>query len=199
MDDVIFEEFKGTGNMEIHLDRKLVDKRVFPAIDIQKSGTRKEELLLLREDLNRVWVLRKVLNPLSPVEAMELLLDKMGKTKSNAEFLNAMQKMGYWTDATATRRMSEAVSTGADRWTERAAASCCILHSGILGRLRGSSVRRRTICPQFLSSITSFSSSRCATRSSVSRCSASRSRARCVGGVTMRRTSASISRAVSSA
>jgi transcription termination factor Rho len=94
MDDVIFEEFKGTGNMEIHLDRKLVDKRVFPAIDIQKSGTRKEELLLLREDLNRVWVLRKVLNPLSPVEAMELLLDKMGKTKSNAEFLNAMQKMG---------------------------------------------------------------------------------------------------------
>jgi transcription termination factor Rho len=94
MDDVIFEEFKGTGNMEIHLDRKLVDKRVFPAIDIQKSGTRKEELLLAREDLNRVWVLRKVLNPLSPVEAMELLLDKMSKTKSNAEFLAAMQKMG---------------------------------------------------------------------------------------------------------
>jgi len=94
MDDVIFEEFKGTGNMEIHLDRKLVDKRVFPAIDIQKSGTRKEELLLAREDLNRVWVLRKVLTPLSPVEAMELLLDKMSKTKSNAEFLNAMQKMG---------------------------------------------------------------------------------------------------------
>ncbi len=94
LDDVIFEEFKGTGNMEIHLDRKLVDKRVFPAIDIQKSGTRKEELLLAREDLNRVWVLRKVLNPLSPVEAMELLLDKMSKTKSNAEFLNAMQKMG---------------------------------------------------------------------------------------------------------
>jgi len=80
--------------MEIHLDRKLVDKRVFPAIDIQKSGTRKEELLLAREDLNRVWVLRKVLTPLSPVEAMELLLDKMSKTKSNAEFLNAMQKMG---------------------------------------------------------------------------------------------------------
>jgi transcription termination factor Rho len=94
MDDVIFEEFKGTGNMEIHLDRKLVDKRVFPAIDIQKSGTRKEELLLPREDLNRVWVLRKVLNPLSPVEAMELLLDKMSKTKSNADFLSAMQKMG---------------------------------------------------------------------------------------------------------
>ena len=94
MDDVIFEEFKGTGNMEIHLDRKLVDKRVFPAIDIQKSGTRKEELLLKKEDLNRVWVLRKVLNPLSSVEAMELLLDKMGKTKSNADFLAQMQKMG---------------------------------------------------------------------------------------------------------
>jgi transcription termination factor Rho len=94
MDDVIFEEFKGTGNMEIHLDRKLVDKRVFPAIDIIKSGTRKEELLLSKEDLNRVWVLRKVLNPLSPVEAMELLLDKMSKTKNNAEFLNAMQRMG---------------------------------------------------------------------------------------------------------
>ena len=87
MDDVIFEEFKGTGNMEIHLDRKLADRRVFPAIDIQKSGTRKEELLLAKEDLNRVWVLRKVLNPLSPVEAMELLISKMGKTKGNAEFL----------------------------------------------------------------------------------------------------------------
>ena len=94
MDDVIFEEFKGTGNMEIHLERKLVDKRVFPAIDIQKSGTRKEELLIGPDDLNRVWVLRKVLNPLSPVEAMELLLDKMGKTKSNADFLASMQKMG---------------------------------------------------------------------------------------------------------
>jgi transcription termination factor Rho len=92
MDDVIFEEFKGTGNMEIHLDRKLMDKRVFPAIDITRSGTRKEELLIPREDLNRVWILRKVLNPLSPVEAMELLLDKMGKTRGNAEFLAAMQK-----------------------------------------------------------------------------------------------------------
>ena len=90
MDDVIFEEFKGTGNMEIHLDRKLVDKRVFPAIDINKSGTRKEELLMPREELNRVWILRKVLNPLSPVESMELLLDKLGKTRSNAEFLAAM-------------------------------------------------------------------------------------------------------------
>src|SRR5215468_9825429 len=94
MDDIIFEEFKGTGNMEIHLDRKLVDKRVFPAIDILKSGTRKEELLLPRDDLNRIWVLRKVLNPLSQVEAMELLLDKLGKTKSNSDFLAAMQKMG---------------------------------------------------------------------------------------------------------
>jgi transcription termination factor Rho len=90
MDEVIFEEFKGTGNMEINLDRKLTDRRVFPSIDIQKSGTRKEELLIPKEDLNRVWVLRKVLNPLSPVEAMELLLSKMGKTKSNADFLNAM-------------------------------------------------------------------------------------------------------------
>jgi len=94
MDDIIFEEFKGTGNMEIHLDRKLTDKRVFPSIDITKSGTRKEELLIVKEDLNRVWVLRKVLNPLSPVEAMELLLDKMAKTKTNADFLSAMQKMG---------------------------------------------------------------------------------------------------------
>ena len=90
MDEVIFEEFKGTGNMEIHLDRKLADRRVFPAIDIQKSGTRKEELLLSKDDLNRVWVLRKVLTPLSPTEAMELLLSKMGKTKANADFLAAM-------------------------------------------------------------------------------------------------------------
>src|SRR5574342_596360 len=91
MDDVIYEEFKGTGNMEIHLDRKLTDRRVFPSIDMQKSGTRKEELLLAREALNRVWVLRKVLNPLSAVEAMELLLDKMSKTKSNGDFLSSMQ------------------------------------------------------------------------------------------------------------
>jgi transcription termination factor Rho len=90
MDEVIFEEFKGTGNLEIHLDRKLADRRVFPAIDIQKSGTRKEELLLPKEDLNRVWVLRKVLTPLSPAEAMELLLSRMAKTKSNAEFLASM-------------------------------------------------------------------------------------------------------------
>jgi transcription termination factor Rho len=94
MDEVIFEEFKGTGNLEIHLDRKLTDRRVFPSIDIQKSGTRKEELLIPKEDLNRVWVLRKVLTPLSPVEAMELLLSKMGKTKSNADFLGSMANGG---------------------------------------------------------------------------------------------------------
>ncbi len=92
MDDVIFEEFKGTGNMEVHLDRKLVDKRVFPAIDINKSGTRKEELLMDKQELNRVWVLRKVLNPLSTVEAMELLTEKLEKTKTNGEFLNLMSQ-----------------------------------------------------------------------------------------------------------
>jgi transcription termination factor Rho len=90
MDEVIFEEFKGTGNSEIHLDRKLADRRVFPAIDIQKSGTRKEELLLPKDDLNRVWVLRKVLTPLSPTEGMELLLSRLGKTKANSEFLASM-------------------------------------------------------------------------------------------------------------
>jgi transcription termination factor Rho len=92
MDDVIFEEFKGTGNMETHLDRKLVDKRVFPAIDLNKSGTRKEELLMDKAELNRVWVLRKVLNPLSTVEAMELLTEKLEKTKTNGEFLNLMSQ-----------------------------------------------------------------------------------------------------------
>ena len=90
MDDVIFEEFKGTGNMELHLDRKLVDRRVFPAIDINKSGTRKEELLLPQSDLNRIWILRKVLNPLSVTESMELLLEKLSKTKSNADFLGSL-------------------------------------------------------------------------------------------------------------
>jgi len=90
MDDVIFEEFKGTGNMEIHLDRKLIEKRVFPAIDINKSGTRKEELLMPRDELNRVYILRRVLSPLSPVETMELLLDKLGKTRNNGEFLASM-------------------------------------------------------------------------------------------------------------
>jgi len=80
--------------MEIHLDRKLVDRRIFPAIDMLKSGTRKEELLLPKEELNRTWVLRKVLNPLSSVEALELLVDKLSKTKSNADFLGAMQDLG---------------------------------------------------------------------------------------------------------
>jgi transcription termination factor Rho len=93
MDDVIFEEFKGTGNSEIILERKLVDKRVFPAIDIQRSGTRKEELLIPKEDLSRIWVLRKVLNPLSPVEAMELLIDKLSKTRGNSEFLANMSAL----------------------------------------------------------------------------------------------------------
>jgi transcription termination factor Rho len=90
MDDVIFEEFKGTGNMEIVLDRKMVDKRVFPAVDMNRSGTRKEELLLPKEELNRIWVLRKVLNSLSPVEAMELMLERLAKTKANREFLDSM-------------------------------------------------------------------------------------------------------------
>jgi len=93
MDDVIFEEFKGTGNMEIILDRKLVDKRTFPAIDIQRSGTRKEELLIPKDDLARIWVLRKVLNPLSPVEAMELLIERLAKAQSNSEFLAKMSQL----------------------------------------------------------------------------------------------------------
>jgi len=92
MDDVIFEEFKGTGNSEILLDRKLSDRRVYPSIDLQKSGTRKEELLLEKEVLNKVWVLRKVLDPLSTVDAMELLLGKLSKTRTNAEFLSAMNR-----------------------------------------------------------------------------------------------------------
>jgi transcription termination factor Rho len=90
MDDVIFEEFKGTGNMEIHLDRKLADKRVFPAIDVTRSGTRKEELLLSEKELNRVWLLRKVLQPMGTVDAMEFLLEKIRQTKSNADFLDSM-------------------------------------------------------------------------------------------------------------
>ncbi|OGQ24988.1 MAG: transcription termination factor Rho [Deltaproteobacteria bacterium RIFCSPHIGHO2_02_FULL_60_17] len=92
MDEVIFEEFKGTGNMEIHLDRRLMDKRVFPAIDINKSGTRKEELLIAKEDLNRIWILRKVLSQLSVVESMEFLLDKIRGTKDNREFLESMNQ-----------------------------------------------------------------------------------------------------------
>lgn len=92
MDEVIFEEFKGTGNMEIVLDRKLADRRIFPAIDINKSGTRKEELLIPPDDLNRVWILRKLLSPLNPIDAMEFLLDKMQGTKGNADFLASMNR-----------------------------------------------------------------------------------------------------------
>lgn len=92
MDEVIFEEFKGTGNMEIHLDRKLAERRIFPAIDLNKSGTRKEDLLLSEEELAKVWVLRKVLQPLNPVESMEFLLEKMSETETNREFLDVMGK-----------------------------------------------------------------------------------------------------------
>jgi transcription termination factor Rho len=92
MDEVIFEEFKGTGNMEIHLDRKLSDKRIFPAIDINRSGTRKEELLLSTDELNKVWILRKLLAPLTVVDSMEFLLEKMDGTKDNADFLSLMNK-----------------------------------------------------------------------------------------------------------
>jgi transcription termination factor Rho len=92
MDEVIFEEFKGTGNMEIHLDRRLVDRRVFPSIDIQRSGTRKEELLLVPNDLNRIWLLRKVLQPMSSVDSMEFLLEKMYATRNNREFLDSMNQ-----------------------------------------------------------------------------------------------------------
>ncbi len=93
MDDVIFEEFKGTGNMELQLDRNLFQRRIYPAIDVKKSNTRKEELLLPQEELQRVWILRKVLNELNPTEAMELLVDRLAKTKNNAEFLSSMNKM----------------------------------------------------------------------------------------------------------
>jgi transcription termination factor Rho len=92
MDEVIFEEFKGTGNMEIHLDRRLLDRRVFPTIDIQRSGTRKEELLLDKNDLNRIWLLRKVLQPMNTVESVEFLLEKMHATKNNREFLDSMNQ-----------------------------------------------------------------------------------------------------------
>ena len=92
MDEVIFEEFKGTGNMEIHLDRKLADRRIFPSIDINRSGTRKEELLLPPDDLNRVWILRKLLSPLNTVDSMEFLLDKLSGTKNNGDFLDSMNQ-----------------------------------------------------------------------------------------------------------
>jgi transcription termination factor Rho len=92
MDEVIFEEFKGTGNMEINLDRRLVDRRVFPSIDIQRSGTRKEELLLDKNDLNRIFLLRRVLQPMNTVESMEFLLEKIQATKDNRDFLDSMNQ-----------------------------------------------------------------------------------------------------------
>ena len=93
MDDVIFEEFKGTGNMEVHLDRRLMDKRIFPTINIEQTGTRKEELLLEKDELQKVWLLRKALSQLNPVEAMELLLDKLKMMKTNKDFLNQMNQL----------------------------------------------------------------------------------------------------------
>jgi transcription termination factor Rho len=90
MDEVIFEEFKGTGNMELVLDRRLTDRRIFPSLDINKSGTRKEELLLSREELARIWILRKLLNEMNIIEGMEFLLDKMRETKNNKDFLRSM-------------------------------------------------------------------------------------------------------------
>jgi transcription termination factor Rho len=92
MDEVIYEEFKGTGNQEIHLDRSIMERRVFPAIDISKSGTRKEELLLPKEQLDRIWILRKLLSPLNPIDSIEFLLDKMSKTRNNAEFMESMNR-----------------------------------------------------------------------------------------------------------
>jgi len=92
MDEVIFEEFKGTGNMELHLDRKLVEKRIFPAIDINRSGTRREELLLAKDEINKVWILRRFLSGMNSVDAMEFLLEKMKDTKTNKDFLNSMNK-----------------------------------------------------------------------------------------------------------
>ena len=94
MDEVIFEEFKGTGNMEINLDRKMADRRLYPAINIKKSSTRKEELLLTEEELSKMWVLRKVLSPMDDIEATELLVDRMRKTKNNEAFLRSMNTSG---------------------------------------------------------------------------------------------------------
>jgi transcription termination factor Rho len=93
MDDIIFEEFKGTGNMECHLDRRLSDKRVYPAIDIDRSGTRREELLLHREELAKVWLLRKAMSGMNPIEKMETVLEQMKRAKSNAEFLLSLRDM----------------------------------------------------------------------------------------------------------
>ena len=92
MNEVIFDEFKGTGNMQLKLDRDLADRRIFPAIDINRTGTRKEDLLLSDDILNRVWILRKILAPMSSIDSMEFLLDKMRGTKSNKDFMDAMGK-----------------------------------------------------------------------------------------------------------
>jgi transcription termination factor Rho len=92
MDEVIFEEFKGTGNMELHLDRRIADRRVFPAFDLIRSGTRKEELLIPKSNLNKVWILRRLLQEMNPVEAMEFIVDKIRKTETNQTFLNAMNQ-----------------------------------------------------------------------------------------------------------
>jgi transcription termination factor Rho len=93
MDEVIFEEFKGTGNMEVQLDRNLFQRRIYPAIDIKRSNTRREELLVDKEDLAKIWLLRKVLNELNSAEAMELLIEKVSKTKTNKDFLKSMNKV----------------------------------------------------------------------------------------------------------
>jgi transcription termination factor Rho len=92
MDEVIFEEFKGTGNMELHLDRRIADRRVFPAFDLIRSGTRKEELLIPKTNLNKIWILRRLLQEMNPVEAMEFIVDKIRKTETNQTFLNSMNQ-----------------------------------------------------------------------------------------------------------
>jgi transcription termination factor Rho len=92
MDEVIFEEFKGTGNMELHLDRRIADRRVFPAFDLIRSGTRKEELLIPKNNLNKIWILRRLLQEMNPVEAMEFIIDKIRKTETNQAFLNSMNQ-----------------------------------------------------------------------------------------------------------
>ena len=92
MDDVIYEEFKGTGNMEIHLDRRMAEKRTYPAINVNRSGTRKEELLLKQDVLQKVWILRKLLYPMDDLEATEFLVDKVKQTKNNAEFFDSMRR-----------------------------------------------------------------------------------------------------------
>jgi transcription termination factor Rho len=92
MDEVIYEEFKGTGNMELHLNRKIAERRVFPAIDFNRSGTRREELMTSKEELQKMWILRKIINPMQEVEAMEFLIDKLGMTKTNEEFFEAMKR-----------------------------------------------------------------------------------------------------------